>query len=189
MRGDGPIKTTNNKELLIFLPLAAVVIGGLFFFYLGYAGQLWAAVSGYAASAWTDFRGGMTAYGRAAVVVGLLLGITFGVAGGWLVGRRLAQVAVKRAKAETERQALTEQEAAAETQMQEVRHTMAEAERIKQAAQDKVQAAMDQVARREQEAAAQVEAAEFRLTRSVKTNIGRQKLIQKLRKRLNGQGG
>ena len=181
MKGDGPIKTTNNKELLIFLPLSAVVIGGLLFFYLGYAGQ----VSDYLSSAWTDFRGGMTAYGRAAVVVGLLLGIIFGVAGGWLVGRRLAQVAVKRAKAETERQALTEREAAAETQMQEARHTMAEAERISQAAQDEVQAAMEQVARREQEAAAQVEAAEFRLNRSVDTNIGRQKLIQKLRKQVN----
>ena len=122
----------------------------------GYAGELWAA--------WSV----LAAYGAPVLVLVCVVG--------WKVAQRhLAK----------ERQALAEREAAADAQVQEARHTMAKARGIKQTAQDEVQAAMEQVARREQEAAAQVEKANDRLQGSVDTNIGRRKLIQKLRKQVN----
>ena len=186
MRGDDSAKAANAKaanakELRIFLPVAAVVIGGLFFFYLGYGGQ----VADYLSAAWTDFRDGTRTYGRVAVMLGLLLGITFGAMGSWLVGKRMIQAAVKQTREEAEQQVLAVREEAA----LEARHVMAAARRIEEAAhegaQDEVLAALDQVAKREQEAAVQIEKAEFRLQRSVDTNIGRQKTIQKLRKRVD----
>ena len=181
MRGDDSVKAANAKELRIFLPVAALVIGGLFFFYLGYGGQ----VVDYLSAAWTDFRDGTRAYGRVAVMLGLLLGITFGAMGSWLVGKRMIQAAVKQAREEAEQQVLAVREEAA----LEARHVMAAARRIEEAAheaaQDEVLSALDQVAKREQEAAVQIEKAEFRLQRSVDTNIGRQKTIQKLRTRVD----
>ena len=96
-------------------------------------------------------------------------------------------VAVRRSIVLRERQAIAEREAAADAQVQTTQRMMAEAQRIRRASQNEVQAAMEQMARREQEADAQVEAAEFRLNRSVKTNIGLRRQIQKLRDRLNGQ--
>lgn len=67
------------------MPPSAVVIGGLFFFYLGYSGQ----VADYLSLAWTDFRDRTRAYGRVAVMLGPLLGIAFGAMGSWLIGKWL----------------------------------------------------------------------------------------------------
>ena len=147
-----------------------MVIGGLFIFYLGCAGQ----VADYLPPAWTDFRDGARAYGRVAVMLGLLLGIAFGAMGSWLIGKWLIRAAVMQAR-EAERQVLAKREAAA----QEARCVKAAVRRIEQAPPD-------QLAKREQEAAAQIETAETRLQGSVSINIGRHKTIQKLRNRASG---
>ena len=70
--------------------------------------------------------------------------------------------------------------------MQEARRRTEDAKQIRQqgeAMQQEARAAMEEVARREKEADEQVEKAEFRLGRSVDTNIGLHRQIQKLKKR------
>ena len=109
----------------------------------------------------------LVTYGGALIVLALPIGM-----------------AVWRYMMQQERQDIAGREAAAAARVQEAERILVEAKEIKQAAQDEVQTAMDQVARREQEAAAQVEDAEAKLRRSVSTNIGRQKTIQKLRERV-----
>ena len=108
--------------------------------------------------------------------------VTYG--GALVVLASVVGVAVGRAVMLQERQAIATREAAVGLQEAKVRidtakakRTMAEAGRIKQAARE-------EMAECRQETAAQIEHAEFRLKRSVDTNIGRQKLIQKLRRRV-----
>ena len=102
--------------------------------------------------------------------------------GALLVLGSVIAVAVGRSTVQRERQAIAEHEAAAAAQVQEARHALAEARGIQQAAQDEARAAMEEVARREKEANEQVEQAEFRLKRSVDTNIGLHRQIQRLKK-------
>ena len=92
---------------------------------------------------------------------------------------------VMRGRLTNEHQAIAQREAAADLQEAGVRITMAEAERIQKAAQNQVQAAKDEATKREQEAEKRVKAAEFRLQRSVATNIGLRRQIQKLKKQVN----
>lgn len=70
------------------------------------------------------------------------------------------------------------QEEQARTDTAKARHVMAEAERIRQSAKE-------EMTRFEQEATAQIEDADARMQGSVNTNIGRQRMIQKLRERVS----
>ena len=94
---------------------------------------------------------------------------------GWVVAKtRMAE----------ERQRIAKSEAAAEARLREG-----------EARKQEAQAALEQVTQREREADGRIEAAEaqaaaskFRLERSVKTNIGLHRQVQKLKKRLNELG-
>ena len=88
-----------------------------------------------------------------------------------------------------ERRAIASREAAVGLQEEQVRIDAAKAERIRKDAENRVQAAREEVARCKQEAAAQIKEANDRLQGSVNTNIGRQKAIQKLKKRVKELGG
>ena len=113
--------------------------------------------------------------------------VTYG--GALVVLGSVVAVAVARSIALRERQLIAGREAAVDLQEAQVRIDAAEVERIRKVAQDQVQAAMDQVARCKQEAAAQIKEANDRMQRSVNTNMGRQRTIQKLRKRVKELGG
>jgi len=109
----------------------------------------------------------LATYGGALAVVAILIG-----------------VAVWHYMMQRERQAIATREAAVALQEEQVlidtakaKRTMAEAEGIKQACRE-------QMAKCRQEAAAQIEDANARLQRSVDTNIGRQRTIQRLRERV-----
>ncbi len=94
---------------------------------------------------------------------------------GWVVAKtRMAE----------ERQRIAKREAAAEARLREG-----------EARKQEAQAALEQVTQREREADGRIEAAEaqaaaskFRLERSVKTNIGLHRQVQKLKKRLDELG-
>jgi len=88
-----------------------------------------------------------------------------------------------------ERRAIASREAAVGLQEEQVRVAVAKAERIRKAAENREQEAREEIARCKQEAAAQIKEANDRLQGSVNTNIGRQRTIQKLRKRVKELGG
>ena len=90
----------------------------------------------------------------------------------FILGRLVAQT-----RTADDRQALAKHQAAADARMQEAEDVRREGEAAKQEAR----AALENAARREQEADARIEAAEFRLQRSVETNIGLRRQIQKLK--------
>ena len=92
-------------------------------------------------------------------------------------------------KMQRERRAIASREAAVGLQEEQVRIDATKAESIRKDAEDRVQAAREEVARCKQEAAAQIKEANERLQGSVNTNIGRQRTIQKLRKRVKELGG
>jgi len=83
-----------------------------------------------------------------------------------------------------ERKAIDIREAAVGLQEAHVRIASAKAERTMAEAEGIKQACREQMARCRQEAAAQIEDANARLQRSVDTNIGRQRTIQRLRERV-----
>lgn len=102
----------------------------------------------------------LAAYGAPVIVLACALG--------WVIAKiRMTE----------EHQAIAEREAAAGARMQEARRIQDEGEGITRQAQ----AALEQVAEREREAEARIEAAEFRLKRSVETNIGLRRQLQKLK--------
>ncbi|MDE0207563.1 MAG: hypothetical protein OXP66_16240 [Candidatus Tectomicrobia bacterium] len=122
----------------------------------GYADEIWAAWSA------------LSAYGTPVIILGCAVW--------WLVMRR---------RLEKAHQAIAGREAAVGLQEEQVRIDMTESKRIRQAAQDREKAVREEAARHKQESAAQVEDAKARLGGSVGTNIGRQKLIQRLRERVS----
>ena len=122
----------------------------------GYADEIWAAWSA------------LSAYGTPVIILACAVW--------WLVMRR---------RLEKAHQAIAGREAAVGLQEEQVRIDMTESKRIRQAAQDREKAAREEAARHKQESAAQVEDAKARLGGSVGTNIGRQKLIQRLRERVS----
>lgn len=109
----------------------------------------------------------LVAYGGAL----LALGITVAVA----IGRSIFL---------REKEAIAQREAAVGLKEEEVRIARVEAERIRIAAGRQVQEAREEITRHEQEAKERIKEAEFRLERSVGTNMGRQRQIQKLRARV-----
>ena len=119
---------------------------------IGYADEIWAAWSA------------LSAYGTPVIILACAVW--------WLVMRK---------RLEKEHQAIASREAAVGLQEAQVRIDMAESKRIRQAAQNREQAVREETTRRKQEAAAQVEDAKVRMQGSVDTNIGRQRLIRKLR--------
>lgn len=93
-------------------------------------------------------------------------------------------VAVGRAVMLQERQAIATREAAVGLQEAKVRIDTAKAKRTMAEAEGIKQTAREAIAKCRQEAAAKIEHAEFRLQRSVGTNIGLHRQVQKLRKRV-----
>ena len=86
---------------------------------------------------------------------------------GWVVAKtRMAE----------ERQRIAKREAAAEARLREG-----------ETRQQEAQAALEQVTQRERQADGRIAAAEFRRERSVKTNIGLHRQVQKLKEKLNQQ--
>jgi len=118
----------------------------------GYAGEIWAAWSA------------LSAYGTPVIILACAVW--------WLVMRR---------RLEKAHQAIADREAAVRLQAKQVEIDMKESKRIRQAAQDREKAVREEAARHKQESAAEVEDAKARMQGSVDTNIGRQKLIQRLR--------
>jgi len=118
----------------------------------GYADEIWAAWSA------------LSAYGTPVIILACAVW--------WLVMRR---------RLEKAHQAIADREAAVRLQEKQVEIDMKESKRIRQAAQDREKAVREEAARHKQESAAEVEDAKARMQGSVDTNIGRQKLIQRLR--------
>ena len=121
----------------------------------GYADEIWAAWSA------------LSAYGTPVILLACAVW--------WLVMRR---------RLEKAHQDIASREAAVDLQEAQFRIDMAESERARKAACKREQAAREEAARHKQEAAAQVENATARMQGSVDTNIGRQRLIQKLREQV-----
>lgn len=122
----------------------------------GYADEIWAA--------WAA----LSAYGTPVIILACAV---------WWV--------VMRGRLEKEHQAIAAREAAADLQEAQARIDVAESDRIRKAACNREQEAREETAKCKQEAAAQIEDANARMLGSVGTNIGRQRMIQKLRKRVS----
>jgi len=122
----------------------------------GYADELWAAWSA------------LSAYGTPVIILACIVW--------WLV---------MRGRLDKEHQAIAAREAAADLQEMQARIDVAESDRIRKAACNREQAAREEMAGVKQEAAAQIEDADARRQRSVNTNMGRQRMIQKLRERVS----
>ena len=109
--------------------------------------------------------------------------VTYG--GALIVAAGVVGAAVWYYMVQRERKAINIREAAVGLQEAHVRITSAKAERTMEEAEGIKQASRKEMTRCKQEAAARIEDAEVRLEGSVGTNMGRQKTIQKLRKRVS----